>query len=356
MTESGPERRRPIPEGSIDALRKTVRGQGERLVIAAAAVAMLLGVLAASVAQQRALPAHERAARQDALDVAASLVGRVVDRGHLTPPRRDRYGAVAAAVREDLSAHAGIVRARVWDVRRGLVFSSEERDRGGTRIGERADEITAAAAGRTVASFAVEAVSRGGRTPARPTRLLRTFTPLATRGEGRPLGVAEIDHRYADIVAAARGPWAALRATFGLGMVAMLLVLAISVRSRAPLGHGQEALEGSSVGENGGDRLAPGASAGAARRADGRPHRPDDATARRELSELRALVSKSEQRADLAELRVGDAERRARAAEDRARIADERARTAEQRLRAFEDEASTPERDDPTAQARRSTA
>jgi hypothetical protein len=356
MTESGPERRRPIPEGSIDALRKIVRGQGERLVIAAAAVAMLLGVLASSVAQQRALPAQQRSARQDALDVAASLVGRVVDRGRLSPPRRDRYDAVAAAVREDLSAHAGILRARVWDVRGGLVFSSDDRDRGGMRIGERADEITAAAAGRTVASFAVEAVSRGGRTPARPTRLLRTFTPLASRGDRRPVGVAEIDHRYADIVAAARGPWPGLRSTFGLGMVAMLLVLAASLRSRAPRGNAQAAVEASSVGENRGDRLEPGASAGAAPRADGRPHRHDDAIARRDLSELRALVSRSEQRADLAELRLGDAERRARAAEDRARIADERARMAEQRLRAFEDEAATPERDDPTAQARRSTA
>lgn len=172
----------------------------------------------------------ERAAQRRAEDYTNTVLYKALTPALVNMPIEGRdYGDILIQVQAGILRDDDVVRVRIWNAARQLVFSSDQRDRLGQEAGSEA--VPAGVLdGDTVSS------ATGARVAPRPglagsyEQLLRSYVPLRLGDQTSASAAVEIDQRYSAILASAYVLWRPVQIAIGVALLAALAMLVSSVR------------------------------------------------------------------------------------------------------------------------------
>jgi hypothetical protein len=172
----------------------------------------------------------ERAGQRRAEDYTNTVLYKALTPALVNKPIEGRdYGDILIQVQAGILRDDDVVRVRIWNAARQLVFSSDQRDRLGQEAGSEAvpagvldGDTVSSATGARVAPLPGLAGSN--------EQLLRSYVPLRLGDQTFASAAVEIDQRYSAILASAYVLWRPVQIAIGVALLAALAMLVSSVR------------------------------------------------------------------------------------------------------------------------------
>jgi hypothetical protein len=220
----------------MNIVDRFTRDQVSRLVWGVLALACLVMFVVGLQGEQRAYNRQLDATTRRSQVYAANVVAPVV---HVKDGKpvffyRETYTKIQAEI---FAPDPSVARVRVWGTDGLLLFSTDNRQRTGVIQAPNDPGVQAGAQGATYRSLVTQSFSWATTgLPGKDVQLLQTYTPLRLATQIQPAGTVQVDYFVADLRAAARGDWPAVRWVFG---VLFLVFLGMTLLSLRPSRHAE---------------------------------------------------------------------------------------------------------------------
>jgi hypothetical protein len=206
------------------------RDKVSRLIWGVLALACLVMFVVGLQGEQRAYDRQLDATTPVSEAYAANVIAPVVHVKDGKPVLfyRETYTKIQAEI---FAPDPSVARVRVWGTDGLLLFSTDNRQRTGVIQAPNDPGVQAGAQGATYRSLVTQSFTWATTgLPGKDVQLLQTYTPLRLATQIQPAGTVQVDYFVADLRAAARGDWPAVRWVFGVLFLVFLGMTLLSLR------------------------------------------------------------------------------------------------------------------------------
>jgi DNA repair exonuclease SbcCD ATPase subunit len=191
--------------------------------------ALFISFTQASGASARA----QKDAEQRAENYVNTVLYKAISPGELDRPIEGRdYGALLIQVQAGILKDENVTRVRVWNRSGELVFSTDQRDRLGQKNAEFDALLNQVVGGASVSEVSGPTVAAQPGLAGSNEQLLRSFVTLRLGDQATAVAAAEIDQKYASVVAPANALWRAIKVGVAIVLLGCIVMLVGSLRGR----------------------------------------------------------------------------------------------------------------------------